>query len=300
MKEPEVPSHPPDTVAIGFYAVAFLDLLGHGAILKALDALPEKDDPASIDSFQAQIKLAFGTINSMQQSVARFFEGYKQGPPSSIDLPGITELRDQTQLPPVKFQRFSDGLVLFVALARSDNTSAQNGVCALLGACATNMLVSLAAGRPIRGGIDVGLGMEMNENEIYGAAVAKAYELEHAVAQMPRIVIGNSMMNFLNTSADIVPKTNRDRVNQGIAKVSLSILCEDVDGRPILDYLGEPFRRHVAVQEATVHAVTKAYEFVVAQTELWAREKNTKLALRYTLLRDYFDARMKNWQESSQ
>ena len=300
MTKLEVPIHPPDTVAIGFYAVAFLDLLGHGQILKALDALPEKDDPASIASFQSQVQLAFGTINSMQRSVARFFEGYKQGPPSSINLPGMTELCEQTQLPPVKFQRFSDGLVLFVALARSDNTSAQNGVYALLGACATNMMVSLAAGKPIRGGIDVGLGMEMNENEIYGAVVAKAYELEHAVAQMPRIVIGNSMINFLNTSADIVPKTNRDRVNQGIAKVSLAILCADVDGHPILDYLGVPFRRHFAAQEATAHTVIKAHEFVVAQTEYWAREKNTKLAIRYALLRDYFDARMKNWQESSQ
>jgi len=295
MTKPEVPSHPPDTVAIGFYAVAFLDLLGHGQVLKALDALPEKDDPASIASFQAQVNRTFGTINSMQKSVARFFEAYKQGPPSSIALPGLTDLREQTQLPPVKFQRFSDGLVLFVALARSTNTSAQNGVYALLSACATNMLVSLAAGRPIRGGIDVGLGMEMNENEIYGAAVAKAYELEHDVAQMPRIVIGNSMMNFLKTSADIVPQTNRDRVNQGIAKVSLAILCTDVDGRPILDYLGEPFRRHVAVREATAHAVNKAHEFVVAQSKFWAREQNTKLALRYALLRDYFEVRMKNW-----
>jgi len=47
----------------------------------------------------------------------------------------------------------------------------------LLLACGSLMLVQLAAEKPIRGGIDVGTGMDL-DRKLFSAAMVKAYELE--------------------------------------------------------------------------------------------------------------------------
>jgi hypothetical protein len=72
------------------------------------------------------------------------------------------------------------------------------------------------------------------------------------------------------------------------------LVCEDVDGLPLLDYLGEGFR---ALHSGTVlaDAVREAYSFVEQEAKRWRAEKNSKLAFRYALLQRYFDARRAIW-----
>jgi hypothetical protein len=57
-----------------------------------------------------------------------------------------------------------------------------------------------------------------------------------------------------------------------------------------IDYLGEDFKEHLL----PVHDehIRKSYEYVIEQSEKWKNEKNSKLAFRYSLLRNYFEARM--------
>jgi hypothetical protein len=55
----------------------------------------------------------------------------------------------------------------------------------------------MSQGWPIRGGIELGLAMDIDNDDIYGPALARAYTLESKVAQYPRIVIGEELILYL-------------------------------------------------------------------------------------------------------
>jgi len=63
---------------------------------------------------------------------------------------------------------------------------------------------------------------------------------------------------------------------------------------PIVDYLGDTFRE-VTGNNVTRDAIEKAYDFVLRQSLQWKEQKNTELAFRYALLRDYFHAGLPAW-----
>ena len=69
------------------------------------------------------------------------------------------------------------------------------GVYDILCTCAALMLVQLAIGHPIRGGLDVGTGMVVDD-ELFGAAIVKAYRLESQRAGHPRLVVGHGLLNY--------------------------------------------------------------------------------------------------------
>src|SRR5438045_4043107 len=59
------------------------------------------------------------------------------------------------------------------------------------------MLTSLAWGHPIRVGLDVGTGVEVERGQLYGPAVVKAYELESRAAEYPRVIVGDTLADYL-------------------------------------------------------------------------------------------------------
>lgn len=57
----------------------------------------------------------------------------------------------------------------------------------------------MASKKAFRAGVEVGLGTELDNGEIYGPVLYKAYELESKVAEYPRIVVGKELINYLTT-----------------------------------------------------------------------------------------------------
>jgi hypothetical protein len=78
----------------------------------------------------------------------------------------------------------SGGMLLACPLKPEDGNVPARGVYEIVLTCATMMLAQRAAGRPIRGGIDVGTGIEI-DRELFGAAIVKAYEIESSRAGYP-------------------------------------------------------------------------------------------------------------------
>ena len=76
-------------------------------------------------------------------------------------------------------------------------TAAAVGMRRLLQSAAATWLLTLATGRPIRGGMEIGTATEMREGDVYGAALAEAYHLESEVAGGPRIVLGEQLVEWL-------------------------------------------------------------------------------------------------------
>lgn len=149
-------------------------------------------------------------------------------------------------------------------------------------------LLSLAQRHPVRGAIDIAWGVELPHGGLCGPVVANAYELESEVAQYPRIVVGQRVVDFLEAQ---LANTNDDpftRVNRTKARLCRNMLLKDDDGHWIVHYLGAAFQYSVT---HTNHRFIydKARAFAVNQLEEHRKSKNKKLTFRYKQLLNYFD-----------
>ena len=153
----------------------------------------------------------------------------------------------------------------------------------------------LASGEPIRGGIDVGWGIELNENEIYGAVVANSYKLESEVAKAPRVVIGPNVVKYLEVYKNDHENHFRELTpfNQYCATACLNMVAIDEDGIYFIDYLGSEFLTGIPDVDNN-YLKNKASEFIQAQINQHSSTKNEKLVLRYEWLKRYFQDRTTN------
>lgn len=121
----------------------------------------------------------------------------------------------------------------------------------------------------------------------YGAAVERAYELESEIAQYPRIVIGAEAVKLiqahhLNTEEDIYSQCDK-----ALASLCLDMLIQDIDGHWLIHYLGDKFQMISHTLHTELYSAAKS--FVHEQLIEHNSKKNTKLALRYSRLLQYFD-----------
>jgi len=185
---------------VGFYLVALVDVLGQRHLLREMRDIPEKTNEKEMAEFIALLKKTVGTVTGMRDLFFNYFKG------SSLQHFKLSEFSPEQQnillqlkSNPLKSHMFSDSVVLFLSLRNDVNKLPVSGVYSALGAVASTFLVMLAAGHAIRGGIDVGVGMELSDDEVYGAALSRAYQLENRIAQYPRIVLGDTLINYLHS-----------------------------------------------------------------------------------------------------
>jgi len=285
-------------VDISYYVVAFMDVLGQQEQLRALDELPDKNDAAQMESFVAALKQTYGVVTGMRDSFQKFFKSFSKGQidPAKLRQLSPEQRKQYAELTsnPIQFQRFSDSIVVFLSLRTDRFKLPTGGIFGVLGAAATSFLVGLAAGHPVRGGIDLGVGMEMTKGEIYGSALARAYSLESKVSIYPRIVLGEELIKYLQLTLRQKLEDIYAAASKQMAQCCLDMIAVDDDGHPFLDYLGPGFKKHIAY-ELDGKVIQMAYEQVLKNSERYKREHNTKLAFRCTLLRKYFESRLPLW-----
>jgi plasmid stabilization system protein ParE len=165
-----------------------------------------------------------------------------------------------------------------------------NGVFAIIAQAGAMCLLGLGMRHPVRGSVEIGWGVELAPGEIYGAIVARAYELESLVAGYPRIVVGRTVYEFLRSHADNETPGVAAQIDRELARKCLGMLAEDEDGYLMVDYLGDGFRDAVTKGQHTV-LYDHARPFVLEQFHLHRSNLDAKLAPRYAWLLRYFDAR---------
>jgi hypothetical protein len=90
-------------------------------------------------------------------------------------------------------------------------------------------------------------------------------------------------------------------VNKEIARRCLSIVCRDRDGRSILDFLSPEIPNIFghSTDERDVDELRKrvkeGYDFVNKEYKHFMGKKNSELAFRYLLLREYYASRKNFW-----
>ncbi len=271
------------------YVVGFVDLLGQRDEFKGQGLLPQFKTTEEYDAFKDKVRRTIGAIDDLQQASDQFLDAAREyGSPLKDSLPeNMQDAYEESRKHKLQKQNWSDGLVYFTSVGDEEIKVPMNAVFGIMSSLGSMSLLGLAKKRPIRGGVEVAWGVELRPGEIYGCAVAKAYELESEVAQYPRVVLGPYTLDYLQKTATDNPKSVFDSLNQRLAQVCIEMLAEDMDGYPFIDYLGPGFRKFITKEN---HALLygKALEYVAEQLEYHREQKNTKLVLRYHHLHQYF------------
>lgn len=235
----------------------------------------------------ALVKESVGRIIGIQKIIEGFFNSYRSNSKIFSALP--PEVRQQMpDMAPaeLKWQRFSDGIVLYIPLGGRLVNSPVNSVHALLLASGLSCMLGLAGSAPLRIGIDVAWGIEYRPNELYGAAIAHSYCLESKIAQWPRVVVGAGLTNYLRHYQQTADGGLSNQFRSVMAQKCLDLLAVDKDEHTILDYLGPEFRS-VSPDTFNDIVISKAQIFVRAQIQHWQQQKNEKLLHRYEQVAAY-------------
>lgn len=277
----------------GNYCVSFIDLLGQRDALRGQGLLPSFETEEERNKLNVIIRNSVGAIIKLQEQaeemMSEFLNPNLNSPLRAALPPDQHAAWDELQLTRIKTQRWSDGLMSFMCLGDTDIKCLMNGVLGILGLAGTLCLLGLATRRPVRGAIEVAWGVELHPGELYGAAVARAYELESGVAQYPRIIVGPEAVKLLRTHAanpgqDVYSQNDRE-----LAKLCLGMLVQDADGHCILHYLGDGFQQAIS-HDSHAKLYIAARKFVYEQLLEHQASRNTKLSFRYSHLLQYFDA----------
>ena len=289
------------TYQIGGHVVGLFDVLGQQEILRSWKR-PNQDDPSASETLRAQLRQTAGVIRTFRSGFRSAFNSFARGHSQLRDsLPADKQtVWDSLSNHPLKLFGFSDTVVAHVAVETTRHKAPTRGVYGLFAATALMQLGQLARGFPIRGGIDLEVGFEIDEDEIYGPALIRAYALESEIAQYPRVVIGDELMGWLRANA-AADATDVEKVNKAIAERTLSeFVAMDVDDRPIIDFLGLGIRSMVSYEIPVAAEVKKAVDFVSGALDRFRQKRDMKLAMRYLMLSEYFQQRLNDWPPLSE
>ena len=288
---------------IGWHVVAFLDLLGQQDALRKITALPNHEKQEEVHAFKSNVKKFYEPLKSLRRWFADSIKSFMEGGINTNTLePKDQELLRIIRSTPIFYRNFSDCVIIHIPLRDGIAKIPCRAIYGLLGATAITFLSCMAHGWDIRGGIELGLAMDIDKDEIYGPALARAYNIESKVANYPRIVIGKELIRYLKLIEGVGSDATfsmDDKANGLAAKKSMEMLALDDDGHVIVDYLGNHIR-NILPHEKIVQIVHQAYNFIIKESIRHQESQNSKLAFRYTLLRNYFESRLPDWGISIQ
>ena len=283
------------TVNIGYYFVAFIDIVGQRDRLKHWVKLPSNEDEKEnltrilLDTSE-YVKDLRGQFDKLFEAAAR--------PTGLLDhlKPEQRAWAEQRKKIILWRRGFSDSYFMTVPCWYESSWGAHSLAIysSLLSICGL-FIWALAKKRPFRGAVEVGLGTEISKEEVYGPVNVRVFELEKD-AGYPRIIIGNGLLNHL----DDLEKSCQDDLEGRHTKHSIqdcrNLIATDHTGTLILDPMGEGVK---SVSGAVDPKLVKlAYEFIVSQEKFYIHS-DEKLYGYYGHLRKYCESRLALWNLNS-
>jgi len=278
-----------DTVKAGWYVALLVDVLGQHEAIRNAPPLPRTEEDRV--SYLGAMRESAGKAEQVRKLVSAFFGRYLDVTSPAILNKLNTEQRAQYDILsecPIHIQMFSDTVIAFAPLCTSGRVSTR-GVIAMIWAAVSTLVHSLSDEIAVRGAIDVDEAIELHENELYGRVVLNVHHLEKNVAQWPRIVVGKGLLEFLTQMQKMPCSDVVDQMNSKVAQKCLSIIEPDVDGVPIIDYLGRGVRCEFGSSALAQETLERSFAFVRREHKRFAQSGDRKLALRYGLLRHYYE-----------
>ena len=282
---------------IHYSTCAFLDILGQRVQLKELDKFELGPHLANDRDFRNLVRDTIGRVNHLHDSLFEFFDTFNAS--RGIHVPDehkqywskLTDIR-------LKLIPFSDGFFLSVPLIQEIEILPMYGVASLFHSICSTMLQQIALGTPIRGGMEIGTEVELRKNVVYGSGVAKAYELESNVAVYPRVVVGLELVNHIHQLSSLTPEqadtiphvSNPDlyaTLTCRLANICEEMMIRDFDGNIMVHFLSEYILEPLE-DDLRRKLISSAFEFVVAQAEKAKISRDTKIAIKYNHIMQYY------------
>lgn len=268
-----------DDLIFQHYLIVFIDLVGQKETLRKFTKIPTHDNEKQ--HFIELAKKSVGHVLHLREFFEEYFkEARSYIPNKSLVLPNLQEEFIAAQRSEIFFNGFSDSVIIAVPLMNNDeNCTAINGVYAALIATCGIGLTYLSVGIPFRAGLDVGIGTRINEKEVYGAALERAYYLENCLAEYPRYVVGNELAEYLLSVEHQQPNSRLGLVAKDLAGLCRQMIIRDTDGRLMLDFLGKHIQEtYENIVDESI--VTKANQFIISEYERYLDQNNDKLVSR--------------------
>jgi len=282
-------------INVGYYFVAFIDIVGQRDRLKQWTKLPSNEDE------KENVKRILRDTSEYVRELRVKFDEYFGAVAKSTGLldhltPEQRTWAEQRKKTILWRRGFSDSYFMTVPCGYESSWGAHSlaiyyclfGICGLF-------IWALAKKRPFRGALEMGLGTEISKEEVYGPVNVRVYELEKD-AGYPRIIVGNGLLNHL----DDLEERCLDNLEGWHTKHSIqdcrSLITTDHTDTPILDPMGEGVKSISGAVDPRM--VKLAYEFVVRQEELFSHSAK-KLHKYYSHLRKYCESRLALWNLDS-
>jgi hypothetical protein len=276
----------------GFYCVAFLDLLGQRRKLRQLSRVPKKDDETT-----ALLAATAGNVLRLRGRLETCFEHFSKPTGLLESLPKEVQQRIENAKQ-VKYRGFSDSIIMEISLRGDDDQFApMTRIFAALGSCCILLGAALATKCPIRGGIEVGLGMDISDDgdsEVYGPVLETAHYLESEVADYPRIVVGNELLAYLGALENSTPTAPLGKAAKSLAGKAKRYIVTDSDGLCMLDFLGQEISNGLAA-DARGSLFKEIAAYITEQLEFAYSEHDGKHLGRYMRLASYVENRASLW-----
>ena len=219
---------------IGFYVCSLIDILGQTEKLSQLNGVFFEFDENK-NKVVSVFRETYGTVKKFR----RFTD-------ESIFF--VNQIKENNRLKngfssnPIEMKSFSDLITSYVLLGNDKHKLQFEGIYFLLLSNCEVFLRMLANKVALRGGIDIGMAIQNSENEIYGTALLNPYILESKVSKSIRLVIGQELYNYINSTiqAEVESNSSTD-YNIKYALLCKKLIKQDGDGEYILDYLSNDF-----------------------------------------------------------
>jgi hypothetical protein len=263
---------------IGFYVCSLIDILGQTEKLSQLNGVYFESDENK-DKVVSIFRKTYGIVKKFRKYTDESITFVNQ-------IKENYQLKNHFSSNPIEMKSFSDLITSYVLLGNDKHKLQFEGIYFLLLSNGEVFLKMLANKVALRGGIDIGMGIQNSENEIYGTALLNPYILESKVSKSIRLVIGQELYNYINltTQSEVKSSLSND-YNMKYALLCKKLIKQDSDGEYILDYLSDEF----FVMESFQDYSKQAKEFLDTKYNELKIKKQFEVAKKYQQAIKYFE-----------
>ncbi len=257
---------------IGFYVCSLIDILGQKEKLMKLNDI-------SLDESISIFQQTYGNVNK--------FREYTNDSISFVNqIKSKHNFENSFTSNLIEMKSFSDLITSYVLLGNNEHKLQFQGIYFLLLSNCEVFLKMLANGIALRGGIDLGMAIKNDENELYGSALLNPYIIESKVAKSIRIVIGQPLYNYIQeTSSNEDFNDELLDLNIRYAQLCKKLIKQDTDGEYILDYLSDEFSQ---MESFTIY-YEKAKQFLDSEYSNLRIKQQFEVAKKYQQAIKYFE-----------
>jgi len=276
------------------YLIIYFDLLGQREALRKITGIPVLESEKN--PFLELARRSVGNVLMLRREFKSYFEGITSYVPNTaLIAPEHRQKFIESQKAIFHHYGFSDAIVIAVPLMNeNENCTPMHGIFAALTATCGIALLALSLKVPVRAGIDVGVGVQIDDREIYGPALERAVRIEGELAEYPRLVVGQELYAYLSSVEKQKCRTHLGKIAANLAKRCRKLMVQDTDGRIILDYLGKNINE-IFENRIEKDIVQNAWDYIKEQHATHIKEGNDKLSSRYFRMIRYFKSRLDSW-----